>query len=1028
MSIAQACIDKKVVTYALSVAMLLAGGLAYTKLGRLEDPEFTIKQAQVVTQYPGATALEVAEEVTDEIETAVQQMGQLKKVTSTSYPGKSIVLVEMKDKYGKDDLPQIWDELRRKVNDVQGKLPQGSQTSVVFDDFGDVYGVYYAIYGDGYSYAELKEHAKLLRRELLLCQDVAKVEMLGDRPEVVYLEISRAKLSQSGITPEMVQSVIQGQNESAPAGRVEIGDKYIRIHPTGELKSVEALGDLMIAFTDSASRTTVRLRDIATIRRGYQDPPQNIVRYNGKPCIALGLSTVKGGNVITMGQALDRRMKELQRETPIGIEVGVISHQAQSVDVAIKGFVVNLIEAVIIVIAVLLFAMGMRSGVLIGGVLVLTVMCTIMIMQWMGIMFERISLGAFIIALGMLVDNAIVITEAVLIAAQKGESRVKAAVAIVEQTKWPLLGATVVAILSFAPIGASQDSTGEYCRSLFLVLMISLLMSWVLAITATPLFASSFLKSAAAGSAPEDPYAGGFFKAYRSFLSGCIRHRWLTTLVLVGMLAAAVIGFGKVKKIFFPASTRPQFMVHVWMPQGSSIEATDARMVELDRYVRSIEGVKGSTALTGTGGLRFLLTFTPEDPDAAYGIIFVDVDDYKKIPGIAEKATAFARDNLPDALVYAQNFVLGPGESQKIQMRILGPDPVTLRALTDRALAVLNADPRLVEIQADWRNRVDLIRPEVAEAKARNLGVTRADVAAALQRAFDGTAIGVYKEGDEALPIIMRAPQVERGNPDTLRSVWVWSKSLGRSIPLGQVVDRLVNTSEEARVKRRNRMQCVTVKCNTSGETASEAFARLAPQLDAIAAKFPAGYWREWGGEYEDSAKANAGLMVKIPPIIALMMLLVIMLFNSFRQPLVIFMTVPLAMVGVTVGLLGFGQPFGFMALLGFLSLIGMQIKNAIVLIDEINAQKAAGVDDFNAVVNAGVTRLRPVAMAALTTVLGMLPLLVDAFYAAMAVTIMCGLTFATVLTMVVIPVNYALVFRIPRPSGAAPFGEESVK
>jgi multidrug efflux pump subunit AcrB len=1016
MSIAQFCIDKKVVTYALSAAMLLAGGLAYTKLGRLEDPEFTIKNAQIITQYPGATALEVADEVTDEIETAVQKMGQLKEVTSTSYPGKSIVLVEMKDKYGKADLPQIWDELRRKVGDIQGRLPPGCEPSVVIDDFGDVYGVYYAIYGDGYSYAELKEYAKLLRRELLLCQDVAKVDLLGERPEVVYLEVSRAKLSQSGITPEMIQQVVQGQNQSAPSGRVEIGDKYIRIHPTGELKSVEALGDLMIALTDSASRTTIRLKDIATIRRDYQDPPQNIVRYNGKPSICLGLSTVPGGNVITMGSAIDKRMKELQRETPIGIEVGVISHQAQSVDVAIKGFIVNLIEAVIIVIAVLLFAMGMRSGILIGGVLILTVMSTIMLMQGMGIMFERISLGAFIIALGMLVDNAIVITEAVLIAAQRGENRVKAAVAIVEQTKWPLLGATIVAILSFAPIGASQDSTGEYCRSLFLVLAISLLMSWVLAITATPLFASSYLKSAEAGTTPEDPYAGSFFRGYRAFLAGCIRHRVLTSLVLAGMLAAAIIGFGKVKQNFFPESTRPQFMVHVWMPQGSTIEATDARISELDAYIRTLEGVTGSTAMTGTGGLRFLLTYTPEDPDASYGIIFVDVEDYKTITELADKVTAFARDKQPDVLVYTQRFVLGPGESQKIQMRILGPDPMVLRTLTDQALAVLNADLRLVEIQSDWRNRVDLIRPEIAEAKARNLGVTRADVAAALQRSYDGTPIGVFKEGDEALPIILRAPQVERGNPDALRSVWVWSKTLGRSIPIGQVVDRLVNTSEEACVGRRNRMLCVTVKCNTTGETAAEAFKRLSPQLNAIAAKFPSGYWREWGGEYEDTAKANAGLMSKIPPILGLMVLIVIMLFNSFRQPLVIFMTVPLALIGVTVGLLGFGQPFGFMALLGFLSLAGMQIKNAIVLIDEINAQKAAGIDDFNAVVNAGVTRLRPVAMAALTTVLGMLPLLVDAFYAAMAVTIMCGLTFATVLTMIVIPVNYAIVFKIPNP------------
>lgn len=1014
MSIAQFCLERKILTYTLALAMLLGGMWAYTKIGRLEDPEFTIKNAQVITSYPGATAREVMEEVTDPIEIAIQQMGQLKRVTSISYPGRSIVMVEMKDAYGNKDLPQIWDELRRKVGDMANRLPSGCSRPLVADDYGDVYGVFYAVYGDGYTPADLREYAKLLRRELLLCDDVAKVEMLGDQTEVVYLEISRARLATTGISPQQIQQVISGQNDVADAGSIQIGDKFIRITPTGKLKSVAELGELLIVQPGDKDRLTVRLKDIATIRRGYLDPPQNLLHYDGHPCIGLGISTVKGGNVMKMGASIDQRLNELRVETPIGIEVGVISHQAESVDVAVSGFIINLLEAVVIVVAVLLVTMGLRSGLLIGVVLVVTVMGTVLIMQSMGILFERISLGAFIIALGMLVDNAIVITEGVLIAAQKGEDKVKAALAIVKQTQWPLLGATVVAILSFAPVGASQDSSGEYCRSLFLVLMISLLMSWVLAITLTPLLAATVLKGK--GESSPDPYAGTFYRAYRIFLTACIRYRWVTVVVLLAMLAAAGVGFGHVKQIFFPDSTRPQFMIHVWMPQGTAVRATDARVQMLADHIRNLEGVTGVTAMTGTGGLRFMLTYSPENPNPAYGILLVDIENYHLVDDLAEEITEYAHEATPDALVYAQRFVLGPGDPQKIQMRIMGPDATVLRQYAERALEVLRADPKLVEIQSDWRNRTDLIRPVVSETGARNLGMSRTEIAAALKTVTLGMPIAAYKEGDDSLPVLLRAPEAEWSDPDSLRSAWFWNTRLGQAVPLAQVVDRFETVSEEASLHRRDRLMCITVKCNTTGETAATAQQRISPNLQAAMASLPNGFRMEWGGEYESSQDANSGLASKIPPIALVMFLILVVLFNSIRQPLVIFLTVPLTLVGVTTGLLAFDQPFGFMALLGFLSLAGMQIKNAIVLIDEINAQQNAGVEPFQALLTAGVTRLRPVGLAAVTTVLGMLPLVIDAFYAAMAVTIMCGLTFATILTMVVIPVNYAIIFRVPNP------------
>ena len=1022
MNIAETCIKKPTVTVSLAVAMLVAGVIGYFRLGRLEDPEFTIKQAQVITAYPGATAEEVANRVTDPLEVAIQQMGQLKRVTSTSYPGKSIIQVEMEDKYDKNDLPQIWDELRRKVNDKAPALPSGCGKPTVVDDYGDVYGVLYAIYGDGFTYAELKEHAKLLRRELLLCSDVSKIDLLGDQKEIVSFEMSRAKMANLGITPEMIRAVVSGQNEAAAGGNIRVDDKYVRISPSGTVKSVDDFKRLIVAVPQGDGKfSTIRLEDLMTITRDYEEPPSCIAHYNGKPCVCLGISTVKGGNVMTMGAAIDKRMKELLTQTPVGIEVGVVSHQASSVDAAVNGFVVNLVESVIIVIAVLLFTMGMRSGLLIGSILLLTVMATVMVMDQMGLIFERISLGAFIIALGMLVDNAIVITEAVLVAAEKGESRTKAAIAVVQQSQWPLLGATMVAILSFAPIGASQDSSGEFCRSLFLVLMISLLLSWVFAITVTPLLAAKFLKKKEKGEGSQqaavDPYAGGFYRSYRRFLEFCIVHRLLTWLVLLALLAAAVFGFTKVKQNFFPESTRAQFMVHVWMPEGTSIRATEKRVSDMAAAVRKLDGVTGVTAISGSGGLRFLLTYTPEDADDAYGILFVDVEDYRKIPDLIEKSESLALDVAPDALVYGQKFVLGPGDAQKIQFRILGPDPKVLRRVAERALAIMREDGELKEIQCDWRNRTDVMVPDIADDRARKLGVTRDDIARSLKQATEGLTVGAYLEGDESLPIVLRAPACERNDPDSLRCSWVWSSALGCSVPFAQVATGIHTETEESLFKRRNRLPCITVKCNPKEGTAAAARLHVKDALEALGATLPPGYSCEWGGEYENSSDANKSLAAKIPPIIVVMVLIVIMLFNSIKQALTIFMTVPLIVIGVVAGLLGFDQPFGFMALLGFLSLVGMQIKNAIVLMDEINAQLAAGTEPFEAVVSSGVTRLRPVANTALTTVLGMMPLVVDAFYAAMAVTIMLGLAFATLLTMVVVPVNYALIHRIKRPA-----------
>ena len=1008
MNIAEACFSRKTVTVVLALALAVAGFRSYYRLGRLEDPEYTIRCAQILTSYPGATAQDVAERVSDPIETAVQRLGKVKHVTSVSYPGKSIVLVELQDRFTGEELPQIWDELRRKVGDMASSLPEGCSKPLVYDDYGDVYGVFYAIHGDGYSYAELKEYAKMLRKELLLCTDVAKIDLIGDQREIVEISLSRAKIAALGITPSQIAAALRGKSVPEEAGDLRVADKTIRIRPDGEIKSVEEFGDVLIA-------KDLYLRDIATIRRTYDDVPSVLVKRNGRSCIGFGISTAKGGNVITMGEAVEKRMHELLGETPIGIEVDVISHQATSVKVAVGGFVENLFESIVLVIAVLLFTMGMQSGFLIGGILLLTVLATVFVMDVFGIMFERISLGAFIIALGMLVDNAIVITEAVLVAARRGESKKDAAIAVVRQTQWALLGGTVIAILSFAPIGASQDASGEYCRSLFLVIGISLLLSWVLAITVTPLLAEKFLGATGNGEKGmgkgEDPYGGLFFRAYRRFLEWCVCNKGFTLFALLCLLLMSILGFGRVKQNFFPDSTRPQFMVHVWMPEGSFVAKTDERVQAVAAEARKLEGVTGVSTFTGAGALRFLLTYTPEDADQAYGLVLVDVEDDKAIAGLMEKIESAAPELVPDAMVNCQRFVLGPGDPQKIQMRILGNDPRVLRTLGEKVLAAMRADPNLKEVQSDWRNRADVMEPVISEVRATKLGLARADVARAFRVATAGLPIGTYVEGDEQLPIVLRSPESERGE---VISAWAWSDRLGVSVPLAQLIDNIRPVSEEMRLKRRDRKFCLTAKCNPrEGQTAAEAFARLKPTLDALGDAFPSGYSYEYGGEYENSNEANKTLAPTFLPIFVAMVLVVLMLFNSVKKTAVIFMTLPLIIVGVVAGLLAFGQPFGFMALLGFLSLVGMQVKNAIVLMDEIAANIEKGLTPYDSVIEAGVSRLRPVANASLTTVLGMLPLVVDAFYSAMAVTIMAGLAFATVLTMVVIPVNYALIYRI---------------
>ncbi|GIC78481.1 efflux RND transporter permease subunit [Moritella sp. F3] len=1010
-------IKNKVISWMLTLIFLIGGSMAFFGLGQLEDPEFTIKDAMVVTSYPGATPLQVEEEVTYPLEKAIQQLTYVDEVNSISSRGLSQITVTMKNNYGPDDLPQIWDELRRKVNDIKPHLPPGVAEPSVIDDFGDVYGILLAITGDGYSYKELNDYVDYLRREIELVDGVGKVSVTGVQQEQVFIEMSMQRLSSLGISPSTIYNTLATQNLVSSAGAMRVGSEYIRIHPTGEFTDVDALGDLII--TETGAQGLIYLRDVATISRGFKEVPDNLVTFNGKVALNVGVSFISGVNVVEMGKGVYARLAELKEQQPVGIDIDAVYSQPDEVDKSVKGFLVSLGQAIGIVIIVLLLFMGLRSGVLIGLILLLTVLGTFVFMNLMSIDLQRISLGGLVIALGMLVDNAIVVVEGILIGVQKGRTRLQAATDIVTQTKWPLLGATVIAVTAFAPIGLSQDSTGEYTGTLFTVLLISLMLSWFTAISITPFFADMFFKGMKvdADSADVDPYKGIVFVTYKRVLEACMKYAWTTVFALILMLVASLYGFTQLKQSFFPSSTTPMFMVDVWLPEGTDIRATSEKLRELEVMVSANEKVDHVSSSTGKGSQRFMLTYSPEKSYASYGELIIRVDSYDDVmPMMAEVSEKL--DALhPDIEYKLKRIALGPSSGAKIEARLVGSDPTVLRGLAQQTVDIMRADPGAFNVRHDWRERTKVIEPVFNESQARRYGITKSDVDDLLQMAFSGLTVGIYRDGTSLLPIVARLPENERVDISTIEGMKIWSPVLKGYVPLQQVILAVNVRWEDPIVVRKNRKRMLTIFADPDPlgeETAATLQKRIQPLVEAI--DFPPGYSLEWGGEYESSADAQASLFQTMPMGYLFMFLITIFLFNNVKNAVIVWATVPLAIIGVTMGLLALNTPFGFMALLGFLSLSGMLVKNGIVLLDQIEIEIHSGKERYEAVVDAAVSRVRPVCMAAITTVLGMVPLLPDVFFKPMAVTIMFGLGFATVLTLLVVPVLYRMLHRLKIP------------
>ena len=1005
MDIARASIKRYKIILFLCLLTLIGGVGAYFEIGKLEDPSFTIKTAVVSVIYPGASAYEVEQEVTSRIEDAVQTMGEIKHIRSRSVPGMATIYVDIKDEYTSKELPQIWDVLRQKVNDAQVYMPTGT-TTIINNDFGDVFGQYYALVGDGYTMKELYDYADFLKKNLVLVDEVASVKILGEQTEVIYIELSASRMSATGLSPLTVLAALTGQNTITSSGNITLGDRYIRISPTSAILSVEDIGELVIG---GAGGNLTRLKDIATVRRAYDEPQSFKLKFNDRPALAIGISTVEGGNVVNMGRAVSKRLKELEAFRPVGIELNEIYMQSDQVVKSTNDFIINLIESLAIVVGVLLIFMGLRSGFIIGLVLLITVAGTFIIMNGTGITLQIVSLSALIIALGSLVDNGIVVAEGMLVGTERGKTIEDAASESVEGSKWAMLGGTFIAIMAFAPIGLSKAQAGEFLSSMFQVVAISMALSWFAALIAAPALGKLFLKPS---KNEGDPYNSFLFRAYRNILESCLRHRILTITVTAAMFAGSMYIFSDMETSFFPDAETVYYSVDLWSQEGTSLEAQEKTTQELVDYINSLPGVKNVSQFIGGGGLRFMLTYSPPDSDTAFSQLIVETEDATQTRAILQKTQEYINEKMPAADGQGKLFARGSGMSEKIGARFYGEDSEILRQLTNKAFAVMEKDPSSEFRRTDWRERVEVLRPKILKDQMQNLGLSLPLINQSILAATTGTTIGAFRDGDKSLSIKMVFTPEERNNINLLSSLPAWSPAANKSVPLGTVFSNIETAFEDNIIIHRDRSRMMTAMSEVKlGHNADAMLERIKPGIEAI--ELPLGYSLEWGGQMELSDESMAGMAVAFPPAILIMFIIMIFLFNGFRQTLIIFLSLPLILIGIVGGLWIMGMDVSFLAIVGLLSLVGMLAKNSIVLLDQVSADFEAGRDKYEAIVEDGVSRLRPVAMSAITTVLGMVPLIWDVMFGPMAVTIMAGLTVSTVLTLLVIPVLTAVAYRV---------------
>ena len=1018
----------------LMVVLMVLGFAAYFQLGQDEDPPFTFRAMVIRTYWPGATAQQVAEQVTDKLERTLQEVPFSDKIRSYSKPGESQIILEIKDYSKAADVPNVWYQVRKKINDMRHTLPQGVQGPFFNDEFGDVYGVIYALEADGFSYAELRDFADDVRQQLLRVKDVAKVELFGVQDEKLFIEISQRRLSQLGLDMNQVLTQLNQQNAVESAGTVQAPLDVLQVRVAGQFKAVEQLRDMPIR---GASGTQIKLGDIAEIKRAYVDPAVVKVRHQGKEVIAVGVSMAKGGDIIRLGKSLKVAFTDIEKNLPAGIKITQVQDQPKAVSKSVGEFVNTLIEAVLIVLAVSFVALGLhkregkqpwwkryyvdvRPGLVVGITIPLVLAVTFLAMDYFGIGLHKISLGSLIIALGLLVDDAIIAVEMMVRKMEEGYDKVRAATFAYEVTAMPMLTGTLITAAGFLPIGIAKSMTGEYTFAIFAVTVIALVLSWIVSVYFVPYLGTVLLKvkphAAAPGEegTPHEHFDTPFYKTFRRVLNWCIEHRWVTIGATILIFALGIVGMGKVQQQFFPDSSRPEILVDIWFPEGTSFKANEevTRRVE-SRFLQEA-GLETVSTWVGSGVPRFYLPMDNVFPQSNVSQLILVSKDLKEREKLRVALPAILAQEFPEVRGRVKLLPNGPPVPYPVQFRVVGEDPIALRGYADQVKTAMRASPNTRGVNDNWNESIKVLRLEVDQAKARALGVTSQSIAQASRTILTGATVGQFQDGNKLIDIVLRQPLDERNAITDIGNAYLPTAS-GKSIPLTQIA-KPVFSWEPGVMWRENRDYAITVQSDiVEGLQGATVTSELQPALNALKAKWPPGYRIEVAGAVEKSSQGSASIVAGVPIMLFITFTLLMLQLHSFSRAMLVFLTGPLGIAGVAGALLLLNRPFGFVALLGVIALMGMIQRNSVILIDQIEQDRAAGVPAWDAIVESAVRRLRPIVLTAAAAVLAMIPLSRSVFWGPMAVAIMGGLIVATVLTLLALPAMYAAWFRVRR-------------
>jgi multidrug efflux pump len=1029
------------VLYAM-IALTLVGLVSYTRLGQSEDPPFTFKVMMIRTGWPGASALEVDHQITDKLEKKLQETPHVVTLKSYSAAGESLIFIWARDSAPPSAIPEAWYQVRKRIGDIRNTLPDGIEGPTFNDEFGDVYGNLYALTGEGYDYAELKRQAEVVRAELLRVPDVAKVDFFGEQKQRIYIEISNAKLATLGIDVGTLLVTLRAQNLVAAGGNYDSPTEHIRIAVSGRFDQLEQLRDLRLR----ANGREFRLGDVAKVSRGYEDPPRERIRYMGRESLLIGVSMREGGDIIELGHNLDKAVASVTAQLPVGLELHPVSSQPQAVQRSVNDFVKSLTEAVVIVLGVSLLSLGLRTGIVVAITIPVVLAITFWLMHLFNVGLHKISLGALILALGLLVDDAIIAVEMMASKMEQGWDRTKAASFAYTSTAMPMLSGTLVTAAGFLPIATAASTTGEYTRSIFQVVVIALLVSWLAAVVFVPYLGYRLLpdhtasntrpsrfarllmrvspRLAARLQAPprhttHDIYCTPFYRGFRAMVGACVRHRWAVILLTLGLFAGAMFGFKFVQQQFFPDSTRPELLVDLRLADGASWTATETEVKRLEVWLVKQPGIENYVAYVGGGSPRFYLPLDFQLAQPNFAEVVIQTKGLHERDQLRNKLVALFEQDFPSLRASVLRLENGPPVGFPVQFRVSGPDFATLRELAHQVASVMRGNSQLSNVQLDWDQPTKVVKVVVDQSKARLLGISSADLSNLLNGAFQGLYVTEFREGIERIDLVVRGAETERKHLSRLQDLMI-PTSTGKSVPLSQIA-KLAYAFEEGVIWRRNHMPTITVRANLYGKLqAPMVSAQVEEKLAAYKQTLPPGYRVETGGAVEESAKGSASVAAGMPLFLLVVLTVLMIQLQSFSRVVLVLLTAPLGMIGVTLFLLVFDKPFGFVAMLGTIALSGMIMRNSVILVDQIDQDKRAGRTEFEAIVESTVRRFRPIVLTAAAAILAMIPLTANAFFAPMAVAIMGGLTVATLLTLLFLPALYASWYRVKVPADTA--------